>query len=76
MPSMGDAIRIIILSAYGAVDKYVWEEGSEGWFQVFRPGRATLQIGGLHVVCRKEASCSDSYSCGKNVKSRTKEIEL
>ncbi len=73
---LGDAIRIIILSAYGAVDKYVWEEGSEGWFQVFRPGRAALQIGGLHVVCRKEASCSDSYSCGKNVKSRTKEIEL
>ncbi len=54
----------------------MWEEGSEGWFQVFRPGRAVLQIAGLHVVCRKEASCSDSYSCGKNVKSRTKEIEL
>lgn len=72
----GDAVKLTVLSAYGAVDKYVWEEESRGWFQVFKPGRAVLQIAGLHVLCKKEAPRSDIYSWGGNVRSRTKEIEL
>lgn len=72
----GDAVRLTVLSAYGAVDRHVWEEKSRGWFQVFKPGRAVLQIAGLHLICKKEASCGDTYAYGREVKSRTKEIEL
>ncbi len=74
--TVGDALRLTVLSAYGAVDRHVWEEESRGWFQVFRPGRAVVQIAGLHVICDNEAPCSDVFSVGRNGKSRTKEIEL
>ena len=75
-PVMGGAIRLTILSAYGCEDKYVWRETREGWKRIFFPKMAVLQIAGIHLICDEEAPHSDNYGSGKDMKSRTKEIEL
>lgn len=72
----GDALRITILSAYGCVDKYVWEEQKTGWFRVCKPQSAVVQIAGIHIVCDEESPCGDSFSSEKEGKSKTREIEL
>lgn len=72
----GDALRLTIKSAYGCVDKYVWRETRKGWKKEFFPKQAVLQIAGIHVICDEEATKSDSFASGKEIKSRTKEIEL
>lgn len=72
----GDTLRLTILSAYGCEDKYVYQETGKGWFKVFRPRNAVVQIAGLHVLCGEEATHGDSYAAVGEQKSKTKEIEL
>ena len=72
----GDAVRFTVLSAYGAVDKYVWEKGPRGWFKVFKPRTAVFQAAGLHVICEEESPHNDIFTSGRDGKSRTREIEL
>lgn len=71
-----EAIRLIVLSAYGCEDKYVWEENRRGWEQKFKPKTAVVQIAGIHVICEEEASHSDVFTTAKSRKTRTNEIEL
>lgn len=70
------AFRMVVLSAYGCEDKFVWDPGREGWFRRLRPGRALVQIAGLHAICDLESSHDDVYTIRKNQKSLTREIEL
>ena len=72
----GDILRLTILSAYGCEDKFVWEQGRQGWQQVFQPKSAIVQIAGFHILCDEEASHGDVYSIEKDMRSRTKEIDF
>ena len=72
----GDIIRLTILSAYGCEDKLVWEQGRQGWQQVFQPKSAIVQIAGFHILCNEKASHGDVYSKEKDMRSRTKEIDF
>ncbi len=71
-----EAIRLIVQSAYGCEDKYVWESTQKGWEQCFIPQKAVVQIAGIHVICEEEASHSDVFTTAKSRKTRTNEIEL
>ena len=72
----GDILKLTILSAYGCEDKLVWEQGRQGWQQVFQPKSAIVQIAGFHILCDEEASQGDVYSIEKDMRSRTKEIDF
>ncbi len=73
---MGDKLRLTVLSAYGCEAKEVWQETNKGWFKVAVPEMAMLQIGGLHLVCDEEVPYGDSFAANREVKSRTKEIDM
>lgn len=70
-----DALKFTVLSAYGSVDKYVWNETAEGWFRKFCSKKAAVQIAGLHVLCDEASSHRDDYAGMAEQKSRTKEID-
>lgn len=71
----GDAVRLTVLSAYGCVDKYVWEEGERGWTKVYRPRTAVVQIAGIHILCDEDAPHGDDIlQAGQ--KTKTQEIDL
>lgn len=72
----GDALKLIVKSAYGCVEKDVFIETHKGWLKVYFPETAVLQIAGVHVICDEESSKSDNYASKKEMKSRTKEIEV
>gem|GEM_PF-467443 len=71
-----DTIRLFVLSAYGCVDKYVWEQTRRGWEKCFKPGEAVVQIAGIHVICDEEAPHGDTFAAGRERRTRTKEIEM
>ncbi len=71
-----DTIRLTVLSAYGCVDKYVWEADRRGWERRFMPKTAVVQIAGIHVICDEDAPHGDVYTLAKSQKTRTNEIEL
>ena len=70
----GDAVRLTVHSAYGCVDKYMWQETETGWYRVFSPARAVVQIAGIHIICDEASPHGDVFMAGKR-KSRTKEID-
>lgn len=67
--------RLVVESCYGCVDKMVWDEREDGWYKVFKPQSAVLQIAGLHLICDEEAEHSDRIFWDREQKSATKEID-
>lgn len=70
-----DRIRFTVLSAYGCVEKQVWECGRRGWTRRRQEKRAVVQLACLHVLCGEAARASDGLFWEKAQNSTTKEIE-
>lgn len=70
-----DEIRFRILSAYGCVEKQVWENQDDGWNKVRKKKSAVVQIACLHVLCDEKYRSEDILFWEKDQKSNTKEIE-
>lgn len=70
-----DRIRFTALSAYGCVEKQVWQIGKQGWTRQWQEKRAVVQIACLHLLCGEKAPVSDELFWEKGQKSTTKEIE-
>lgn len=70
-----DKIRFTVLSAYGCVEKEVWQCSERGWFRERKAKSAVVQLACLHVLCGEAADVSDELFWERDQKSNTKEIE-
>lgn len=70
-----DSLKISILSAYGCVEKDVWDEEKDGWHTHHVPARAVVQIAGLHLLCDESFQDTNDVFWAKAQKSNAKEIE-
>ncbi len=70
-----DGIRLIIKSCYGSQERDEWEERPDGYYGVHRRHKASVKLGGLHVLCDEKTISSEIRFLGKPQKSTTKEID-
>lgn len=70
-----DKIRFTVISAYGCVEKEVWQCSEKGWNKERKAKSAVVQLSCLHILCGEAAAVSDELFWEKDQKSNTKEIE-
>ena len=69
------AIRLLVISCWGADTLEEWQEYKEGYRKVSHLRRPVVRLAGIHLLCQEEAPHNNEIFWQGQHKSATKEIE-